>query len=63
MNILKVSEKNCYPCKNGGCQHVCIVKEDKNKIKSIILDSSKIYNILGKDSPIHIKQTLFPTFS
>lgn len=55
MNILKVSEKNCYPLNNHLCQHVCII-QDKNVIKSKLLNSSQIYDILLDDSPMHIKE-------
>lgn len=42
--LLKVNEKNCYPC-NDECLHVCVLQEkDSSRIKSTLLKSSEIKN-------------------
>ncbi len=57
-NILKVSEKNCYPsdkCVGIHCQHVCVVQKN-NSIENILMNSEDIYKNLKDSAPIHIKQ-------
>jgi hypothetical protein len=71
-NILRVSEKNCYSqcCKKNNdkdlnnkkeenalesCQHVCVVLENGIPVTKL-LNSNYIYDVLGSDAPLHIKQ-------
>ncbi len=57
-SIYKVSEKNCYPGKNGQCIHLCTVLTKDKEIKDVLLDSTKIVEINEKNkhsSSIHFK--------
>jgi len=54
MNILKVSETNCYP-DNHGCIHTCTILKD-DKLENVLLNSAVIYSTLKEQAPMHIKK-------
>jgi hypothetical protein len=59
--ILRVSEKNCYPCgddTNGycGCQHQCVIKNASGNIEVVLMNYEEIYIKLRDNSPLHIRK-------